>query len=107
LATGAAAAGAGQRSIMADFAGVSDLVRGVRHAPHPRTVREFAEALCLSDDEARALLAVARGGDVDQVNPATCTKPRVVEQASLTAPDTDDVVRTEAVPRGVSRPRTW
>ncbi len=88
--------------------GVSDLERGVRRAPHPRTVRQFAEALRLSDNDTRALLAAARGGDVDQVNPATGAgdqelSNRLEVQPPLAALDTDHLERAEAGPRGLVR----
>jgi len=86
--------------------GVSDLERGVRRAPHARTVRQFAEALRLSDDETRALLAAARGAEVDQVDPVTRAPAQELSnklqvQAPLAALDTPEVPRIEAAPCGL------
>jgi transcriptional regulator with XRE-family HTH domain len=40
--------------------GVSDLERGLRRAPHLSTVRMLADALALSPDDRKTLLAAAR-----------------------------------------------
>src|SRR5262249_65092 len=40
--------------------GISDLERGARQAPRPETVRLLADALALTDQDRKALLAAAR-----------------------------------------------
>src|SRR5215216_4603105 len=40
--------------------GISDLERGLRHAPRLETVRLLADALAITDDERKALLTAAR-----------------------------------------------
>lgn len=46
--------------------GISDLERGARLAPHFETVGLLARALCLTDSERAALVAVARGPMADR-----------------------------------------
>src|SRR5215213_7746286 len=67
-------------------AAVSQLERGVRHRPQPRTVRALADALDLAGDERTALLAAGRGPEPQAADADALSTAREPTAATSAAP---------------------